>query len=401
MELSCVIVTHNRREPLLRTLDILHTQTPLPGSQWEAWVVDNASTDGTADAVARAYPAVNLLRNTTNDGVGARSYAFGPARGRHIVLLDDDSYPVGDAVPRSIAYLDRTPTTGAVTGRVLLPDGREEACALPGVMLSGAVCIRKAVLDQVGGFRPEFFRKAGEYDLSLRMWQAGYAVERFEDIVYRHDKVTTGRSSALAHRMDLRNNLILTERYLPRHLRRVYRRDWLRRYAALARHSGEAEAVTRAIAEARQWAQRERHAGRETLRAPVLEQVFQLEHQRTTIDRWAVTRRVERVVIADHSKNLFATWSACETLGIDIAAICDPHPAYQGLDYRGVPILTDAAAARVGYDGVILSNVNPAQAPARAEAIRAAFGVEPLVLAQSHTMHLAATPPRLGQGKAA
>ena len=87
-------------------------------------------------------------------------------------------------------------------------------------MLSGAVCIRKSVLDPSAGFRREFFRKAGEYDLSFRIWEAGYSVERFEDVVYRHDKVMTGRSSALAHRMDLRNNLILVERYLPARLRR-------------------------------------------------------------------------------------------------------------------------------------------------------------------------------------
>lgn len=398
MQLSYVIVTHNRRTPLLRTLEILHTQTPLPADQWEAWVVDNASTDGSAEAVAQAYPGVNLLINPSNDGVGARSHAFGPAHGRYIVLLDDDSYPVGDAVVRSMEYLDRHPAAGAVTGRVLLPDGKEEACALPGVMLSGAVCIRKAVLDQVGGFAPEFFRKAGEYDLSFRMWQAGHAVERFDDIVYRHDKVTTGRSSALAHRMDLRNNLILAERYLPRGLRRVYRHEWLQRYAALARAAGEHEAITQAIAEARQWARRERDAGRQTLGVPVIERVFQLERQRALIDRWAVDHRVERVVIADYAKNLFAAWSACDALGIEVAAIADPNPAYAGLTYRGTPIVTDAAAARLEADGVILSNVNPA----RANTLRAAFGfgIEPLVLAESHPMPVV-TQPAIGQGRAA
>ena len=60
-----------------------------------------------------------------------------------------------------------------------------EACAFPSVILSGAVCIRKSVTDHIGSFRREFFRKAGEYDFSFRMLEAGYAIARFEDIVYR------------------------------------------------------------------------------------------------------------------------------------------------------------------------------------------------------------------------
>ncbi len=393
MLLSYIIVTHNRRDALLRTLSILHRQTPLEPAQWEAWVVDNASTDGTPDTVKEKFPGVRLIRNAENAGVGARSLAFGEAAGRYVVLLDDDSYPVGDAVLRSIDYLERTPGTGAVVGRVLLPDGSEEACAMPGVMLSGAVCLRTTVLDEVGGFAPEFFRKAGEYDLSYRLWQAGHAVERFEDIVYRHDKVMTGRSSALAHRMDLRNNLILVERYLPRSLRQAYRRDWLQRYAALARHADQHEAVSRAIAEARDWARREREAGRSTLRPCVVEALFELETQRKAIDRWALAHRAERVVIADFGKNLYATWSACETLGLDIVAIADNHPAYAGLRYRGIPIVPDTYAETTDYDGVILANVNPAQAPARAAQLRAAYRTEPLALYQSQ--RLAAAKPRV------
>jgi len=391
MLLSYIIVTHNRRAALLKTLSILQRHTPLQAEQWEAWVVDNASTDGSPDAVARAFPGVKLIRNPTNEGVGARSRAFDRARGRYVVLLDDDSYPVGDAVLRSIDHLERTPTTGAVVGRVLLPDGSEEACAMPGVMLSGAVCLRKAVLDEVGGFAPEFFRKAGEYDLSYRLWRAGHAVQRFEDIVYRHDKVMTGRSSALAHRMDLRNNLILVERYLPRSLRSAYRKDWLQRYAALARHADQHQAVSRAVAEARDWARRERESGRSTLLPEVIETLFELETQRQAIDRWALARRAERVVIADFGKNLYATWSACESLGLEVLAIADNHPAYAGLGYRGIPIVPDAYAAATDHDGVILANLNPAQAPMRAAQLRAAYRTEPLTLYQSH--RLAADKP--------
>ena len=151
MDLSYVIVSHNRRETLLRTLGILERDTPLAETQWETWVVDNASTDGTAEAIAEQYPNVTVLRRETTEGVWARSLAFSQCRGRAVILLDDDSYPAdAQTVTRSIAHLDAHPDLAAVVGRCVLPSGELEACALPGVMLSGAVCLRKAALDAVG-----------------------------------------------------------------------------------------------------------------------------------------------------------------------------------------------------------------------------------------------------------
>ncbi|HMO25009.1 MAG TPA: glycosyltransferase, partial [Tepidisphaeraceae bacterium] len=152
------MVTHNRRESLLRTLDILHRTTPLAPHDWEAWVVDNASTDGSIEAVQARYPRVQIIRCPSNEGVGARSLAFARAAGEYLVLLDDDSYPVGDAVTRSMDYMDLYRDVAAVVGRVVLPDGSLEACAMPSVMLSGAVCFRWSVTVSHGRFRPEFIR---------------------------------------------------------------------------------------------------------------------------------------------------------------------------------------------------------------------------------------------------
>ena len=77
--------------------------------------------------------------------------------------------------------------------RVELPGGQCEAPALPCVLLGGASVVRKAVLDRTGGFSPEFFRQAEEYDLSFRIMRLGHRIERFEDVVYRHEKAPGGR----------------------------------------------------------------------------------------------------------------------------------------------------------------------------------------------------------------
>ena len=361
VKLSYVIVTHQRREPLLRTLEILERTTTLPRPQWETWVVDNGSTDGTADAVRSRFPDVRLILRPGNEGVWARSYAFGPARGKYLILLDDDSYPVGDAATRSIDYLESHPKCGAVVGRVVLPDGGLEACALPSVMLSGAVCLRKSVTEQVGGFRREFFRKAGEYDFSFRIWDAGYSVDRFEDVVYRHDKFMGGRSSSLAHRMDLRNNLILAERYLPTPLRAEYRRDWAQRYAAVAAHAGFGKAARLAMLEAKLWRVREAILGWQPLAPAALESVFGLKAQAEAVAAWSRANNVRKVVIADFGKNLYATFRGCQEAGVDVAAVADDHPAFGGSRYRGVPILPYEQALAGEPEGVVIANVNPAQ----------------------------------------
>ena len=366
MKLSYVIISYNRRERLLQTLSLLPDVTPLPQDTWDVWVVDNASADGSADAVAAQFPHVHLIRNPNNEGMAARNHAFAQVSGQYIITLDDDSYPIGNAVSDALDYLDAHPQTGVLVANVMLPDGRHEAPAMPAVMLGGASVIRKSVIDEVGGFPKEFFRQAEEYDLSMRVWNAGWAIERFEDIVFRHDKHPGGRPGALTARMDLRNNLIIAERYLPRAIRRVYRRDWAQRYGAIARSNSHRRAAQRARAEAVGWALRESFAGRQTISPATVEVVFELERQAMRIEAWAKQHGVQRVVIADYAKNLYATWRGCREAGLTVQAIADDGPAYRGLNYRGTPILPLAEAVNLRPDGIVIANINPAQIDDRA-----------------------------------
>lgn len=380
MRLSYVIVTRNRMDALLKTLQQIHDATPYDTNSWEVWIVDNASTDGTVDAIKQHFPETNILRLERNEGVGARSRAFSKVRGEYTILLDDDSYPTGSAVSDSIDFMELNPDVGAVVGRVILPNGSFEACALPTVLLSGAVCIRTSVIRTLGSFRREFFRKAGEYDFSFRIWQAGWRIERFEEIIYRHDKVTTGRSAALAHRMDLRNNLIIAERFLPASCRAMYREDWDLRYTAIARAAGHARAAKLARFEARLWRLREHFKGREVLQDDVFERIFEFETQERIIAEWAKSTGVREVIIADFSKNLYATYRACRNAGLHIRAISDNNIAYEQLKYRGIPIVTDKVAATLIADGFVLSNINPAYIDQRATQIEATTGQTPLRL---------------------
>jgi GT2 family glycosyltransferase len=68
---TVVVMTRDRRAELLRTLDLM---TRLP-ERLPITVVDNASSDGTADAVAETYPEVRLIRASRNLGAVARNLA--------------------------------------------------------------------------------------------------------------------------------------------------------------------------------------------------------------------------------------------------------------------------------------------------------------------------------------
>src|SRR5512132_3656524 len=72
MILSYVIITRNRLDALVRTLAQLERNTDLPRGSWEAIVVDNASDDGSADEVARAFPDVRVIRLVEHEGTPPR-----------------------------------------------------------------------------------------------------------------------------------------------------------------------------------------------------------------------------------------------------------------------------------------------------------------------------------------
>ncbi len=357
--LSIIIVTQNRSGTLATTLDRLVENAALPHDSMRVIVIDNASTDDTVAMLrARRDLPIRIISRPTNEGVSARNYGFKLAHSEYILLIDDDSYPIDDAVERSLAYLDQHPHTAAVVGQVRLLNGDTEASALPSVMANGAVCIRKQVIDEVGGLPREFFRQAEEYDHSFRIWNAGYKIERFDDLVYIHEKVPGNRQPRIVHRYDLRNNLILIERYLPREYRAAYRADWIQRYTAFARSEKCQSSIRRARFDGALWRLREKCKGRQTLSPEAFENVFQHQAQTKAIRNWKKAHQIQTVVLAEFSKNIFATYQACKRSKVDMLGLYDPKPAFKHCQYRDLPI-TDSISDRA--DGIVLSNVNPAQ----------------------------------------
>ncbi len=128
VELSVVVLSWNTKDLTLACLRALFAETPAHAR--EVIVVDNGSADGSADAIAAAFPQVRLLRNPDN-----RLYAAGNnqgaalAKGEFVCTLNSDTEVRAGALDRLVDFLRAHPDYGIAAPRLSDPDGSvQHAC---------------------------------------------------------------------------------------------------------------------------------------------------------------------------------------------------------------------------------------------------------------------------------
>lgn len=212
IDASLVIASWNGRSHVLDCLrSILASNS---AARIEIIVVDNASSDGSAEAITLEFPAVQLIRNSTNVGF-ARANNIGIARasGRYVFLVNSDVIVRAGAIDAMIEFMDARPRTGLAGPRVLNVDGSlQPSCRkFPGIFantcdafalhrlshrLSGELMkhwsydsdrsvdavsgcffvVRAAALRQVGGLDETFFMYSEDIDWCIRFHQTGWDV---------------------------------------------------------------------------------------------------------------------------------------------------------------------------------------------------------------------------------
>jgi len=123
LTLSVAIVNWNTRQMLLDALDSIYSAPP--SFPFEVIVVDNASADGSAAAVAEQFPQVVLIANTDNTGYAeGNNQAIKTAKSAYILLLNPDVLLPAGGLEKAVEFMEAHSDTGALGVRQVHPDGK-------------------------------------------------------------------------------------------------------------------------------------------------------------------------------------------------------------------------------------------------------------------------------------
>lgn len=123
-DLSIIILNYNVKDLLIDCLESIF-QNKNSRDNWQIIVVDNASDDGSAEALRKKYPQVELVVNKKNLGfAGGNNVGVKLAKAPIILFLNPDTIVLGQVIQKSYQYIMGNPDIGALTCRVELPNGQ-------------------------------------------------------------------------------------------------------------------------------------------------------------------------------------------------------------------------------------------------------------------------------------
>jgi GT2 family glycosyltransferase len=215
IDVSIIIVSWNTRDILRQCLQSIYEQTV--ALEYEVIIIDNASTDGSAEMIKTQFPKAILVENTINKGfAAANNQAIVLAKGRFILLLNPDTIVLNNAINKSILFADQNQQAAVIGCKVFNPDGTlQPTCfmfpSLLNMFLSSSylyklfpksrffgrermtwwdrddvrevdvvtgcfMLVRRSAIEQIGLLDERFFMYGEETDWCYRFKQAGWKV---------------------------------------------------------------------------------------------------------------------------------------------------------------------------------------------------------------------------------
>jgi N-acetylglucosaminyl-diphospho-decaprenol L-rhamnosyltransferase len=208
VEVSYCVVNTNGRELLLSCLEAINRTHP-DGVDHEILVLDNASNDGSADAVTARFPHARLIARERRAGLAENNtLLLREARGRFCLLLNEDSEILEGAARALLDTLEADERAAVAGAQLVDPDGAAIACAWrfpgPGTALAQALflhrwlvtqsgsgggrprevgwvqsctmLVRREAAERVGYLDPDFFVYSEEVDFQKRLHDAGWRI---------------------------------------------------------------------------------------------------------------------------------------------------------------------------------------------------------------------------------
>jgi N-acetylglucosaminyl-diphospho-decaprenol L-rhamnosyltransferase len=248
------VVNTNGRDYLLDCLAAIERTHP-PGVEHELLVLDNASTDGSAEAVRERHPEARLFALERRTGKADNdSLLLREARGRYCLLLNEDSELRDGAVRALHDALEADPRAAVAGAQLLTSEGDPTPCAwrLPdipwalaaavflhdrvavqstgasirevGWVQSSAALVRRDAAEQVGWFDSDFFVYSDETDFCRRLRDAGWRILFVPGArAVHHDQLGTDAAAMGRRIVEFHRN---RDRYFRKHGMTVTRRVW-------------------------------------------------------------------------------------------------------------------------------------------------------------------------------
>jgi len=250
LDISFVIVNWNTKGLLMDCLRSVFDT--VKGLDFEVWVVDNASEDGSAEAVAELYPQVNLIKNQTNRGfAAANNQAFKFMKGRYGLLLNSDAALTPGAVNQLYRFMEKTPGAGMACGQLLNPDGTLQNSFAPfpcfwtvlfnesllrlilphrfppktaggdrplpvDSCIGACMIVRRTAMERVGFFDEGFFFFLEETDWAYRMRKEGWEIYFVPSArIFHHQGASIG-INARGRMMFYRSRYLYLRKWHPR-----------------------------------------------------------------------------------------------------------------------------------------------------------------------------------------
>jgi N-acetylglucosaminyl-diphospho-decaprenol L-rhamnosyltransferase len=254
MLLSYCVVNTQGRDYLLACLDAIERTHP-EGVEYEILVLDNASDDGSVEAVRLRGSDVRVIALDRRGGKAANdSLLLREATGRYCLLLNEDSELQPGAARALLDAMEDDPRAGTAGAQLLTSDGDPKACAwrLPNVgwalaaavflhrryavqsggesvrevgwTQSSAMLVRREAAEEVAFLDPEFFVYSDETDFCKRLSDSGWRILYVPQArAIHHDQLSTDAASMRRRIVQFHRG---RQRYLRKHFSAPARLAW-------------------------------------------------------------------------------------------------------------------------------------------------------------------------------
>ena len=362
MKVSFILPSFNRRDILKKVLREISQRCY--AFSYEVRVLDNHSHDGSCEMVRSEFPTVHLYALEENLGAISRNIGIRDACGEYIVMLDDDSYPLSNAIEQALDVFenDSDEKIGCIAFNIQRADGSYETAGIHTAFTGCAAMFRRRTFDVVGGYPENYLFYVEEYDLSCRMVQSGLSILNFKELEFVHLKTVVNRDFNKNIERLIRNNMLLWSKYLPADLaqRQIETEIW--RYEKIALKENAIVGYLNGLEMGKLEIERFREDRAFEMGQFAAEEMLALKTIEENCIKAAQFKgsagAAARVVIYSAGKLLYFIVRSLRQQDCEIVAIVDDNMFMQESGFGGLPVISHEKMLEIDFDVILLGTTS-------------------------------------------